>query len=97
VFQRHIPTLDWEKAAKIGTPLFQGVVSFHEFKLEKHHLFQNQFLLKDLLQLNCTGTFNKSAIAEALEALDDKGAMRTKYGPGWGMQHGWFIIQCMAY
>ena len=97
VFQRHIPTLVWTKAAKTGTPLFQGVVSFHEFKLEKHHLFQNQFLLKDLLQLNCTGTFNKSAIAEALETLDDKGAMRTKYGPGWGMQHGWFIIQCMAY
>ena len=32
-----------------------------------------------------------------MDTLDNTGSMRQKHGHTWGMQHGWFIIQCMAY
>jgi hypothetical protein len=79
VFQKHITPLFWTLAASQTTTLFQGVESFHNLKVGKQHLFKNQFLLKELLQLNDTGSFSKAVIAKAFETLDEQGAMRKKY------------------
>jgi len=97
VMQRHISKESWTNGIEKGTTLFIGVPTFATLKVDKQHVFYNRELLKGLLQLNSSGIFNKSTIASALDTLDNTGAMRAKHGSNWGMLHGWFIIQCMAY
>ena len=97
VMQRHISKENWTNGIEKGTTLFIGVPTFATLKVDKQHVFHNRDLLKGLLQFNSNGIFNKSTIASALDTLDNTGAMRAKHGSNWGMQHGWFIIQCMAY
>ena len=97
VLQQYITKNNWSSALVAGHTLFHGVTTFYNLKVEKQHIYHNRELLKALLEMNATGAFNKSTIANVLEALNIQGAMKQKHGPNWGMQHGWFIIQCMAY
>ena len=91
-----LPKSSWVSAAQ-GTTLFDGITSFKGIKVEKHHLYANRKVLKALLEVNTTGVFNKSLIAQALESLDVSGAITHACGATWAMDHGWYILKCMSY